>query len=575
MKRILSLALVAAMLLSMMIFALVPASAADEVEGMWNTYGLASESDPDYSGEKKSVPGFEYTDDGFKMTTADWSTSSPFSQMSTTQKVDVKEGVYMEVRVDDFDYDASDKWFNFFLWSTPYIDEGATGFGEGVQELIRISTSTDPAVPGKLSNIAWYKEEFTSAGSSSFDDPKPDSFIVDGKNVLKFEVTYDGTDFAVNINGSKAPDKIIEYMKEHFGEDSMAYVGFAMLSSKAGGSQEATLLKFGTSKENAETPVSMGTDSKDAEDHVYTFADPETMEQPAAGQPAILMTGDIANSHLSNVPKSNIGGRVQITTDYTVKVGADIKTADAGKWLVDSDTSYLIEDFPVVMCITKNLCACQSDDGLCYAFESASAYIMTGDKYTADNSNKCDSLDICVDPYVIGDDSYLYFWYDTSWNGDQFKGRINGTHFSFGIDNETVGANEFEVVLQAFFKTEEDAEAFAEAYFADLGWGTPGGDPVESETDAPDNTEDTDAPDNTETETDPVEDTEPKVPVASESETTEKSEPEVSETETKAPAQTEKEEEAAGGCASAVGFGAIAIVAIATAAGFVAFKKKD
>ena len=554
MKRILSMALVAAMLLSMMLFTLVPASAADEVDGMWNTYGLASESDPDYKGEKKSVPGFEYTADGFKMTTADWSTSSPFSQMSTIDKVDLKEGVYMQVRVDDFDYDASDRWFNFFLWSTPTIDEGATGYGEGLQALIRMGSSTDEAKPGKLSSVTWYKDEFTSNGSTNFENAE--SFIVDGKNVLTFVVTYDEANgFSASVNGAVATEKEIEYLNEHFGENSMAHVGFAMLSSKAGGSQEATILKFGKTEADAEAPVSAGTDSKDAEDHVLDFAEIAGADTVEAGKPAILMTGDLGTSHLSNVPKSNIGNNISITTDYTVLCKGDIKGVDTGKWLVDSDVSFAIEDFPVVMCITKNLCACASGDGKCYAFEQGSAYLMTGDSFTAANDNKLSSFEICANAYSIDGDNYLYFWYDTSWNGDQFQGRINGTHFTFNVDNETVGANQYEVVLQAFFKTEEDAEAFAVEYFKSIGW-IDGGDPV----DPPVGGVDTDPVDTDPVETDPkTEDTTPK---------TEDPKPEQK-------PETEKQEETTGGCASVVGFGAVAIVAVAAVAGFVTFKKKD
>ena len=64
MKKILSMVLVAAMLLSVVfVIAAVPAAA---VDGNWNTYGLASESGDDYAGEKKSVPGYTYTADGIK-----------------------------------------------------------------------------------------------------------------------------------------------------------------------------------------------------------------------------------------------------------------------------------------------------------------------------------------------------------------------------------------------------------------------------------------------------------------------------------------------------------------------------
>ena len=195
--------------------------------------------------------------------------------------------------------------------------------------------------------------------------------------------------------------------------------------------------------------------------------DPSTVP---AGSPAIIMTGDIENSHLSNVPESDNGTGVSITNDHTVLYIGSNSTADCGKWLVDSDVSFAIEDFPVVMCITKNLCACYADDGKCYAFEQGFAYLMTGDSFTAANDNKLSCFEICANAYSIDGNNYLYFWYDTSWNGDQFRGRINGTQFNFRIDTETPGANTFEVVLQAFFRNEEEAAAFAVEYFKALGW---------------------------------------------------------------------------------------------------------
>ena len=275
-----------------------------------------------------------------------------------------------------------------------------------------------------------------------------------------------------------------------------------------------------------------------------------------AGSPAIIMTGDIENSHLSNVPESDNGTGVSITNDHTVLYIGSNSTADCGKWLVDSDVSFAIEDFPVVMCITKNLCTCYADDGKCYAFEQGSAYLMTGDSFTAANDNKLSSFEICANAYSIKGDNYLYFWYDTSWNGDQFQGRINGTHFTFNVDNETVGANEYEVVLQAFFRTEEEAGAFAVEYFKGLGW-TEGGDIVEPPVGGTD-------------ETDPGENTEVNTEV-----NTEKTPEKDPEKDPEQKPETEKQEETTGGCASVVGFGAVAIVAVAAVAGFVTFKKKD
>ena len=551
MKKILSMVLVATMLLSVLfVLAAVPAAA---VDGNWNTYGLASESGEDYAGEKKSVPGYEYIPgEGFHMLSADWSTSTPFSQLSTKNKVDLKAGVYMQVRVDEFSYDASDKWFNLFIWSTPHIDEGAPGFGTGVQTLIRPSTSTDPEVPGTCGSVSWYTNEWTNSGSSPIEEAN--RTVVDGKNVLTLIVTYDAAaGYNVTINGAAAPEKVVEYMNEAYKTDSYAHIGFAMLSAKMGGVQSATVLKFGTSEADATTP--QGDDSKPSETHKVEYAPIITDTSDIAdGTPGILMTGNIADSHTASQPKSQVGTKVEVLENFNVKVTGISAISDVGYWKVDSSVSYDIVDFPVVLCITKNLCSCGMEDGVCNAFESANVYVCTGENVTPNPSCQAKGIDIGYDAYDINGDNYLYFFYDTSLDGDKFNGRINGTRFEFIIDTNTPGANEFEVVLQAFFRTTDEAEAYAEEHLKSLGWvpgdgDTDGGDQDGNQGDG--------------NETNPPEDTEDK---NGGEQTTQ---PPKSDDEGK-----DDGEQTSGGCFGSIGVGAIAIVAVVAVTGFATFKKK-
>ena len=115
---------------------------------------------------------------------------------------------------------------------------------------------------------------------------------------------------------------------------------------------------------------------------------------------------------------------------------------------------------------------------------------------------------------------------------------------------DTPGANEFEVVMQCFFRTVEDAEAYVEAYLADKGW-------VKEEV----------ADDPTDTETDPQE-TEPQETEPQETD------PVTQDTDNQTDAGN-ADDNASGGCFGTVGFGAIAIVAVAATAGYITFKKKD
>ena len=99
MKKLISAVIVAAMLLSLLSFiAVIPAAAA--VEGMWNVYSVAG----DYYLEDKeddefaAVPGYEYTDEGLRIIPADWSEHTPRFGVQTKDIVDLKEGVYFDIK---------------------------------------------------------------------------------------------------------------------------------------------------------------------------------------------------------------------------------------------------------------------------------------------------------------------------------------------------------------------------------------------------------------------------------------------------------------------------------------------
>ena len=591
MKKILSALLVVAMIASMCAVFSIPAAA---VDGNFDTHGRVSQEAEDYDGDINSIPGYEYTKEGLHMTAADWATGTPFSHVSTKEKVDLKQGVYMQVRIDDFEYGAKDKWVNFNLWSLPAIDEGSgdEAFGTGVQTLMRPSN-------GGFGTVSWYTNAFTGAGSSSMPDEY--RYPVDGKNILTLKVTYDGINFAVEINGAAAPQKVIDYMNETYAEDSFAYVGFTMYSDEKGGTQEATVLKYGTSESGATVP--QGDDEKDPENYYIEYAELGSADDIDEGEPAVLMSGDKEYSNLKGTPTSTTGSKISISDDLLVHVVGSKELTDCGVWKVDNDVSYDIVDFPVVLVMTKNFCSCGTGvPGECYGFEEASLYVATGDNLVPNSENKISGLATYTDPCFIGNDGYVFFVKDlSSETGEEgrFNGRINSTRVDFTIDINSgiAGANEFDVVMQGFFASTEDAVNYAMAYLEDNGYesGEDGEDetteapvvdtteaPVVDTTEAPtvDTTEapvvdTTEAPvvDTTEATTESKEETTEATTEASEEETTEESEEET----TKAPEQTTaaSSDDVAAGCFGTVGMGAIAIVAIAAAAGFVSFKKKD
>ena len=190
-------------------------------------------------------------------------------------------------------------------------------------------------------------------------------------------------------------------------------------------------------------------------------------------------------------------------------------------------------------------------------------YLMAGEDIAAGDDRKVSGFTPAVDTAIECDDgNYLYFMVDVSEEDKtaDAEGRINGIRFDVtGIDITTPGKNEFDICFVAFFRNAEEAESYVNAY---LGVGGEGGEETDTES----------APVvDTETESTPAVDTESES--ASESVSAEK-------TETEAKVETESKENTddkptSGGCFGTVGFGAIAIVAVAAVAGFVTLKKKD
>ena len=582
MKKILSIVLALTMILSLaVVFATNVAAAADE--NMWTVLTHEDEYQADYEGDHKSIPGYKYTEEGFQTYGGEWKADGPYQLVQTKTAIDIKKGVYMEVRVDEHYSTSGDQWLNFNIWKDANLVPGSANaaWGEGVQTILRIgapkeATDTEPAVPGYANSVQWSIKQFVSGGAnSSIKEENRTVAEYNGKQVitLALTITWDGTTFAVDINGAAAPAETIAYMNETFA-DGQAFIGFAMHSSVAGTNQACTILKFGTSKAAATTPK--GTEQATAKNYDNTPVALMDASKVPAGQPGILMTGDRANSALKSTPDSATGGSIITINGETVHINALKALADSGAMTVDNNISYSVEDFPIFRVLTKNLCTCtMGAHADCMALESLAAYIMAGDVTGAESKHQYKELDICYDPYFIenGDDkdNYLTFTLDLSETTE--TGRFNGTRLDFsGIDLKNAGFNEFDVCFVGLFRTEEEADAFVEAYLETLGWENPDG----PSTDVPGGDNDTEAATNGgNDETNAPTGEETNAPAGEETNAP-------AGEETKAPAKEEnKKDDAAnttteeGGCGSFVGFGAMAVVAVAAVAGMVSFKKKE
>lgn len=566
MKKFLSVILAAAMLLSIVIVAIVPASAAD---GQWTVYTKPSNYGTDENGNdiKPFIWGYEYTDDGFTTVSPDWVDQdvSPYGTVQTREPVDFSGGLYLKVLVDRFAYEDNDAWINISLWNTENIEPGKKGHGEGVQTLIRPMTDDAESNEWYYSAVEWYTGEFTQAGNSDMLNADGDiQYPVDenGDIVIEFELKEVNGLYEITINGAIAPNDVITGLYDIF-PDKEAYVGITLYNSTYGSDLGLTILEFGESKENAEMPN--GSDKERAVngivEEIAEIADASTVP---AGQPAILMTGDKTNSDTKSYEGLQ-GDEMALNDDFTVRIVNDGNPIAFAEMKVKNDVSYDIDDFPVMMFLTKNFCLCD-DPAFCYAGEPCQVYIMAGKGRTPGSGGcaRTRDVDLCWEPITVGDDSYLYFYFDTSdtdnavdfnYVAREWSGRIHGIQFEFQKMLSDAEKQTINMEWVAFFRSVEEAEAYVYSY---LGVDAPGEDDTEDVTDEP-------------TEDSAVESTEPNVENPTEEKTdakTEKPTEEKTEPKTEEPAQSS-------GCGSMIGAGAAAVLATVVACGAVILKKKE
>ena len=538
MKKLLSLLLAVAMLVSALVIVAIPASA---VEGDWMVYSRKEQYRDDYEDDEYvSVMGYEYTNEGFHTTSPTfYEGQSPRGGLQTRTTYDIKDGVYMLIRVDEFSYDAPDKWINLNIWSEPMVElasKDAERDGFGVQTIMRCDNS------GQFAQLEWYIEGFTQVSVSPFAFREVDMYDEEGRALFELVVTYENDSFALTINGVAAPDAVIAYMNETF-VDMEAYLGMAFFHTKTLGQASFTVLKYGTTKETALTPS--GDDRADPTDYsleIAEIADPSTVED---GKPAILINGSKeASDSYTTAGKSSTGNSI-LNEDNSVTYIASSPSVSV-VYKPKNEVSYSIEDFPVVMMLVRNLCTCGEEDGLCIACEEVTMYLATGE-YNSPDGDHCTLLDVCYDPIVVDGDSYLYFYVDMK--GDfapwDAKGRVNTIRMDFNeVDYATPGLNQFDVCFVGVFKDMEDAEGYVYDY---LGVEPP----VETESTTEEPT--TEAPETT-TEAPEITTKTPEITTAAPSD--------------------DKDDESKDGCGSVVGFGTIATVAFVGAVGYVSLKKK-
>ncbi len=538
MKKLLILAITAVMVLSMIPVMAFTASAEtaegypDPAEGFWSTWRTPGGYNLEEGESYTPAPGYKYTSEGFTTIPADYTNMTPFFTVQTSNPQDLKQGFYMQFRVDDFSYTGENgdkgEWICLSITDRRLISPGVTTFNNNWLALLRGSGN------GSAGGQSWTttKEEKDQGIAGTFDIHG--TFDLTGipmdedREVYELEVTWNGSAYEIQINGVVIPGAAA-YSK-HIASFEECYVGVTFMSGEKNGTASCTILKQGTSKADAETPS--GNDEKEPDPNILVYGDRVDASTVEENQPALLW-----DAHKSTFFGSPTGSNISLfpTGAYTYHVTANAASCEFA-WHIKNPLTYHAEDFPVFAMMLKDF---YGNDGYLY-YCAGEVMNMSQNAMTAwtpfdDNS------------YIYGaDDEYTYIIIDLT---DLWEGRIHSMRPAFNVDPSDPDQTEWDIEYMAMFRSVEEAKTYGEAYLKPLVGDLPT-DPVDpgDATDAP-----TEAP--TAAPTDAPTAAPTDAPTAA---------------PTDAPAT--EAPKADDGCASVLGMGTVAILAAATAA--VALKKR-
>ncbi len=454
-KRFLLLFLCAALLVAIVPTALT--ASAIEVEGDWTTYRFANEYDdpnepfdPDSTYIYRPEAGYHYTDEGFSVIPAEYTGWTPAMTVVTKEAQAVKEGIYLQFRVDDFSYDGgrdADEWIALTLNTQEKVCPGSTHYGGGWMALIRGKGDggcknelflTDPATQN-------FQGTFMLAGSHELSVPVDEQ----GREIYTLEITWDGSAYEMKLNGQIVPGgEETTALLEKLDPNGDFYVGINMQTSVKDGTAALTILKYGTCEANATVPV--GDDSKYPDEGCqYPIIPSDGIIPP--NQPAILWKPEVnANVNGYNCDISVLG-------DRTWRISAT--ATDPRAFMIFSPKQsqyYLAEDFPVFGIMFRNIWV-----------DSGTLWYAAGDVQSAQSN--------CTVPFSIYDGEfygangeYVFVPIDLT---NLWQGRIHMIRLDWYLPDS--GNHEFDICFAGMFRSVEEAYVYANEYVAPVCGGLP------------------------------------------------------------------------------------------------------
>ena len=454
---------------------LFTAVGAADIRGDWTVYRTPGSYIPNEDGSEKVVapcPGYEYTDDGFSILAPSWKDCTPFYTIQTIDKICLQDGFYMQFCVDNYSYagdNGADHWLAFSIWDSQNLNPGSTKYGQGWIGLMYPLTGD---VYSHVSNTT----AFASKGKSDIESVKDG----EGRELFELEVTYDGADYAISVNGvTVAGLTDVNAHLDSLNKNGDFYVGVTLYTGVRNGAGDLTITKSGTSKDGATVP--QGTESLEPEANnlvIADIADPSTVPE---GTPAMLWNSELVSKAAgeSNMVLSPMG-------DNAYHCLASESTCEF-RWVIPNSMSYDGADFPVFTMLLRN-----------YLNDGGHFFYCAGDELVPSGSARLtwNALTGDGDVVDIGDDEYIIVVIDLT---DKWSGRIHQVVPGFSLNDPDY--NEWDICYMGFFRTIDEAVNYGYDYL--------GVDETEAPTEAPTDApteEATDAPteDATEAPTDPV-----------------------------------------------------------------------
>lgn len=569
MKKIISVSIIATMILSMFVYMALPVSA---VEGEWSVYA-DKETYFEFSNTVRSIPGYEYNGDGLHMIPANWSTTAPYGIFQTSYTQDLRSGVYMEVRVDDFTYGASDKWISFQVGKLRVDEfnsaEDSKFYGNDMIVRLKAKEENGESVFDRIDRIEWWQRDDTGSRSEKGTRTDGQTLYVGrdrGCPVFVFELFYDrNSGYSVRINGADSAASYNQALTSYIESmNHQAYISFAIQNSELDGTVECTILKYGSNASTAQRPV--GDDRADPIDQNVEYAEIASPDTVPPQSPALVVNGSTVISDLKSAPTSYIGTKMSVNDDCSITMFSNAQGQSSMSFRIKDEVSYDADDFPYMAVIVRDFCTC-TDQFACMGNETIKIYGLAGTIVQEQQRGKTFAYPAAFEADYVGDHGYMLYLCD--WT--DFSGRIHGARLDIEKLKSEDGRNQLDVCEIGFFASSEDASNYYAAFIEML------------ELEEEENNTDTEYIPDVESDTEFITDTEIESEIETENEETlPESESETKTVESEDLTDAEEEESAedngadsgaSGGCGSVVGIGSI-VVAVALGAALCAKKKK-